>query len=247
MYMRGVMKLVRVLAVAILLALSASTVRQVVAQTGSVIMVDDFESYEDGALPVKWKYLHDKKLVWLEPKYMRPKERFFVITDGHNKALRVHVDGEAVHLSMANEKDGFDWDLNDHPRLAWDWRAIKLPKNAREDEKKLNDTGAGLYVIFKFEGFIIKRPKAIKYAYSATLPVGTVVSYGKLKVIVVSSGADEIGDWQHIDRDVVADYQMVFGDNPPMRPLSLRLWGDSDNTDTLAEADFDNIRMLPPR
>jgi Protein of unknown function (DUF3047) len=216
------------------------------AQGAGVVLVDDFESYEDGALPLKWKYLHERKLVWLEEKFMRPRERFYVVEEDGNKALRVHVEGEAVHLSMANEEDGFDWDLTRNPRLAWDWRAIRLPENAREDEKKLNDTGAGLYVIFKFEGFIFKRPKAIKYAYSSTLPVGSVVSYGKLQVIVVSSAVDGIGEWQHITRNVIDDYRMVFGSDPPERPLSIRLWGDSDNTDTLAEADFDNIRMLPP-
>lgn len=217
------------------------------AQEAQVILLDDFESYDDGALPLKWKYLHDKKLVWLAPEHMRPNERFTVVEEDGNKALRVHVLGEAVHLTMANEEDGFDWDLTSHPRLAWDWRAISLPENAREDKKNLNDTGAGLYVIYKFEGFIIKKPKAIKYVYSSTLPVGTVVSYGKLKVIVVSTAADGIGEWQHIERDVVADYREVFGGDPPDRPLSIRLWGDSDNTGSLAEADFDNIRLLPPK
>lgn len=251
--MNRIKKLVRVIAITILIALSASFLRTTFAQDAQdaqdaqEILVDDFESYDDGALPLKWKYLHDKKLVWLAPEHMRPDENFTVVDDGGNKVLRVHVDGEAVHLTMANEEDGFDWDLRSHPRLAWDWKAIRLPENAREDKNNLNDTGAGLYVIYKFEGFIIKKPKSIKYVYSSTLPVGTVVSYGKLKVIVVSSAADGIGEWQHIERDVVADYHEVFGGDPPDRPLSIRLWGDSDNTNTLAEADFDNIRLLPSK
>ena len=31
----------------------------------------------------------------------------------------------------------------------------------------------------------------------------------------------------------------------PDRPLVIRLWGDSDNTRTIAQADFDNIMLLP--
>jgi len=207
------------------------------------IVIDNFETYRDGGLPTRWKYLADGRLVDLAPEYMREKEQFYVVNDGGNKVLRVYTDGEAVHLTMP-EQD-LAWDLRTHPRLAWDWRALQLPPGAREDVEKKNDTGAGLYVIFAFDGLFIKRPRAIKYTYSSTLPVGTEVSYGKLKVIVVSSGKDGTGAWQHIDRDVVADYRRVFGGDPPHRPLSLRLWGDSDNTDSIAEADFDNIALLP--
>ncbi len=169
------------------------------ASSPNAIMLDDFESYEDGGLPTKWKYLQGRKLVPLTAKYMRPREKFTVVQDGDNKVLRVYTEGEAVHTTMANESDGFDWDIRTHPVLRWDWRALRLPEGAHEDDDKFNDTGAALYIIFKFEGFIIKRPRAIKYAYSSSLPVGTVVDYGILKVIVVSSGADGIGGWKSIE------------------------------------------------
>lgn len=229
--------------------------QQAPAPTPSEILIDDFEAYEDGGLPiyeegglpVGWKYWHDKKMVWLEDQHMRPKEKFTVVEEDGNKVLRVYTDGEAVHLSMGNEPDGFDWDLKTHPRLRWDWRAHRLPEGAREDEDKYNDSGAGFYVFYKIEGFLFKRPKGIKYSYSSTLPVGTVANYGKLKVIIVSSALDGLGEWHQIERDVVADYKMVFGEDPPERPLFIRLWGDSDNMKTVGEADFDNITLLPPK
>jgi hypothetical protein len=218
----------------------------VAAQSSPSVLVDDFEEYDDQSLPDRWKYLDEGKLVPLESRHMRPNERFFVVDDAGNKVLRVYTNGEAVHLSMVNEAEGFDWDVRSHPRIAWDWRANKLPGDAREDQERLNDTAAGLYVIFAMDGLFIRRPRAIKYAYSTTLPVGTLVSYGSLKVIVVSSGLDGIGSWRHVERDVHADYRRAFGGEPPRRPLSLRLWGDSDNTDSEAEADFDNIMFLGP-
>ncbi|QXD13712.1 DUF3047 domain-containing protein [Rhodocaloribacter litoris] len=213
-----------------------------------VIVLDDFESYADGALPVRWKYLHDRKLMPLEPRFMRPKERFYVVDEGQNKVLRVYTEGEAVHLTMANEPEGFDWDLRTHPRLRWRWRALRLPEGAHEDDERFNDTGVALYVYFRITGVaFLRRPEGIKYTYSSTLPVGTVVDYGKLKVLVVSSGADGIGAWHTIERDVVADYRRLFGTDPPDRPLSIRLWSDSDNTGTVGEADFDDIVLLPAR
>lgn len=210
-----------------------------------VMLIDDFEADKDGELPGKWKYLEETGLVDVEPRHMRPEEEFFVVQENGNKFLRAYTKGEAVHLSMANEKDGFDWNIKTHPYLSWDWRAKVLPEGAREDSPRLNDAGLGFYVIFSFKGFI-KRPESIKYTYSSTLPVGTVLSQGKLRVIVVSNGEDGYGDWIHIERNVLEDYIKVFGGSPPERPLSIRLWSDSDNTNQVGEGDFDNI-MLSPR
>ena len=104
-----------------------------------------------------------------------------------------------------------------------------------------------MYIIFSIDGTLVKRPKIIKYVYSSTLPVGTTASYGKLKVVVVASARDGIGTWQHVERDVVADYRDLFGENPPRHPLRLRLWADSDNTESVAVSDYDNVMLKPGR
>ena len=208
------------------------------------LLVDDFESYIDGGLPTNWKYIEGRKLVWVQDRHMRPNERFFVVEEGGNKFVRAYSRGEAVHLTMANDRDGFDWDLQTHPYLTWEWRANELPRGAREDKNRLNDAGLGLYVFFDMKGVLIKKPQAIKYTYSSTLPVGTILKQDKLRVIVVASGKEGFGRWMRIERDVVADYRRAFKGDPPSRPLSIRLWSDSDNTNQVGEGDFDNIRLL---
>ncbi len=233
------------LLVGVLLSLAGLVPLSVAPSASQAITIDDFESYTDGSLPTRWKYLYERRLVWVEPSHMRENETFFVGEEPGNKFLRTYTHGEAVHLTMANEKEGFDWDVRTHPVLQWDWRALQLPRGAREDDESLNDTGLALYVIFSFEGFIIKRPKAIKYTYSSSLPVGTVLKQDKLRVIVVANGADGFGDWMSVRRNVVEDYRNVFGDDPPSRPLSIRLWSDSDNTRSYGEGDFDNIALMP--
>ncbi len=212
--------------------------------TAETQLIDDFEADEHGALPSRWKYIEDRQLVWVESKHMRPDEEFFVVEEDGNKFLRAYTEGEAVHLTMANEEDGFDWDIREHPYLGWDWRAQKLPDGAREDNPRLNDVGVGLYVFFDFRGLLVKRPVGIKYTYSSTLPVGTVLKQDKLRVIVATNGQDEYGQWKRIERNVLEDYRQVFGEDPPDRPLMIRLWSDSDNTNQSAEGDFDNIELF---
>ena len=209
-------------------------------------VIDDFESYEDGHLPTRWKAQLDGDLVPLTSRFFNEKEWFRTRREGGNGYVRAFANGATVHINMDNGED-FEWDTAIHPVLAWDWRAVRLPEGAREDQDRRNDSGAGVYIVFSIDGVLIKRPTIIKYVYSASLPVDTIVSYGRLKVIVASSARDGAGSWHHVERDVVADYRRVFGEDPPRRPLRLRLWSDSDNTGTQATADFDNIILLKGR
>ena len=206
------------------------------------VLVDDFEAYESGGLPTRWKYFDEnKEVVYVKPQHMRPNERFFVVKEGRNQFVRAYAKDESVRIIMPAQ-EGLGWDLTTHPRLQWEWRANALPAGADETRSKLNDTGGAVYVVFAMSRIL--GPKTIKYTYSSTVPVGTVTSYnfGRMKVIVVASGADGFGEWMTINRDVVADYQQVFGGKkPPQHPLSIMLWSDSDNTGDAAEVDFDNI------
>ena len=211
------------------------------------LLIDNFENYREGGLPTQWKYIEGRKLVWVADRHMRPNERFYVVKEGGNKFLRAYSNGEAVHLTMANDRDGFDWDLRTHPLLSWDWRANELPRGAREDKTRLNDAGLGLYVFFDMKGVLFKKPEAIKYTYSSTLPVGTILKQDRLRVMVVASGEREFGRWMTIERNVVNDYRQAFNEEPPNRPISIRLWSDSDNTNQVGEGDFDNIMLLERR
>jgi len=205
-------------------------------------VIDDFESYEDGGSPSRWKFITSGKEVWPLERIMTEREKFYVVEENGNKFGRVFTKGEALRFTLRNGAN-FEWDLRRYPRLQWRWRALQLPEGASEKDK--NDVGAALYVTFGTDW--LGRPKSIKYTYSSSLPVGTVVSFGPLKVIVVDSATEPgLGQWKTVQRDVISDYKQVFGGSPPDRPASITVWSDSDTTDDLARADFDDIKLLPP-
>ena len=215
------------------------------AQAGPILL-DDFESYRAGDLPTQWHAQLNGELVPLTAQFFDDQEWLETRREGGNGYVRAYTNSETVYLSMANKQD-FEWDTTTHPVLAWDWRAIRLPDGAREDRDSLNDSGAGIYVILAVDGRIIRRPRIIKYVYSSTLPVGTVASYGRLKVLVVASALDGTGEWLSMERNVAEDHQRLYGEAAPRHPLVIRLWADSDNTSSVATADFDNVRLLPQR
>ncbi len=235
---------IRHLATLILATVTGLTaVGSVAAVRPDPLVVEDFDNNKVGSAPAGWHYFarRDQDFIPLK-EVMGENQRFYIVREGGNTFLRGYTRGEAQRISLGNGRGKLDWSLSKHPKLAWQWRAHKLPPGARED--RVNDVGAAVYVTFDKTDWL-GRPYSIKYTYSSTLPKETVVGSGNVKVIVVSSGADGIGEWIRVERDVAADYRRLFRSAPPDRPFSLTLWSDSDDTKSEAEADFDNIRLLP--
>lgn len=209
------------------------------AQSTSPQSIDDFESYAPGATPAQWKYITREEEARPASTKTGPDKRFSVVEEAGNRFVRAFTQGKALRFTQRNGSE-FDWRLGRRPYLQWKWRANRLPQGASEKGK--NDTGGAVYVTFGSDW--LGRPKSIKYTYSSSLPVGTVLDFGPLKVLVVASGREDTGHWRTETRNVVQDYRNLFGDDPPGKPLSITLWSDSDSTGSTAEVDFDDIRLL---
>ena len=207
------------------------------------ITVDDFEDDSVGTFPDEWVYVTESKNIRTYEETRDPGEEVVVKEEEKNKFLRLITKGEVLRYSQRNGKE-FEWSVKTHPRLEWRWRAQRLPEGASEKGK--NDTGGAVYVTFGTDW--LGRPKSIKYTYSSSLPMGTVVSFGVLKVIVVSSATEpRQGAWKVIQRNVINDYRQVFGGDLPNRPVSITVWSDSDTTGDMAKVDIDDIKLLPAR
>jgi hypothetical protein len=224
---------------AFIVALNGLFGRAVRAQDARI--VEDFEQYEVGAVPDQWVRVDGKNDVRSAAEALEAGEQFEVRGEDGNQFVRLYTKNEYIRFSQRNGKE-FDWDLEKHPRLKWRWRALTLPEGASEKGK--NDTGGAVYVTFGTDW--LGRPKSIKYTYSSSLPVGTVVSFGSLKVMVVESAQEpNTGTWKTETRHVINDYKQVFGDDPPARPVSVTLSGDSNTTNDESKVDIDDITLLP--
>jgi hypothetical protein len=211
------------------------------AGAGSIV-VDNFENEPSGEAPDGWVFVKSNREILSYEEAREPGEKMVVRQENGNRFVRLHTENEAFRFSKRNGVD-FEWTLNTHPRLSWRWRALELPEGA--SERGENDTGGALYVTFGTDW--LGRPKSIKYTYSSSLPVGTVVDFGNLYVIVVDSAREpRMGEWQQVERNVLQDYRQVFGGTPPDRPVSITLWSDSDTTGDTATVDIDDIALRTP-
>ena len=206
-----------------------------------VVVVDDFERDAPGSWPARWSYVGRDGRAYEPDHAVRGDERFTVMVEAGNRFLRLYTH-DAIHRisHFTNRTGGVRWDIDANPRLAWRWRARRLPPGARESGERLNDVGAAIYVTFGRD--VLGRPRSIKYTYSSTLPVGSTLREGALRVVVVSSGRDGTGAWRRVERDVAADYAALFGGTAP-DPVSVTLWSDTDNTHAEAEVDVDDLML----
>ena len=130
-----------------------------------------------------------------------------------------------------------------HQKLRWRWRVHSLPEGSDETDSDKNDSAAAVRLVFG-TGFL--SGKTLKYIWSETLPVGTVIEGSRQHVIVLRSGKENLGEWVWEEVNAYEDYRRLFGGNP--RPIDgLALLTDSNNTETFVKADYDDITFIIPR
>ena len=218
----------------------------VVGQTP--IVFEDFEAYQEGGLPLAWRVPNRESasLLPIPLDHARPNDFVKVVRDETGQVLQVYTLDETVQIALPADGELLNWDLEEHPRLSWRWKAITLPAGAREDRGRQNDSGGAFYVFFNCNDWL-GRPCIIKYVYSSTLDLDMVARYGRLRVLVVSTALEGIGMWRTIERNVVEDYRRLFGRDPRGNPGFIMIWGDSDSTGGESEVYFDNLMILPAK
>ena len=168
-----------------------------------------------------------------------PAYDFSVVVDTNHRALSLASHGD--HSTIAKR---IAVDLAQTPILRWSWKVTQLPTGGDVRRKETSDLTGHLFVIWpRKPEFLLSR--LIGYAWDATAPAGSVVrsrKTGTVTFIIVRSGPRDLGRWLTEQRNVAADYRMVYGEGPK-NPSVLALSIDSNDTHTSAAALIGEIRF----
>lgn len=149
------------------------------------------------------------------------------------------------------------------PILSWRWKTDALVPGADNRDKKRED--APLRMIVAFDGDKSTLPEAeqvrfkrakklfgrdvpyavLMYIWSDQVPVETVIPSAhtsQVRMLVVASGAGEVGSWQTVRRKFAEDHRRVYGAEPG-RVLGVAVMTDTDNTGTKATGRYADIRL----
>ncbi len=194
--------------------------------TKSTYLVDDFEM----GLTDNWKGRHIGH------------ENIYKVKTQHNNQYLSAISADSDNLIVKKIKV----DLVEYPYLNWKWRANVLPQNGNESIKANCDASASVAVILNTNRFF---PKSIKYSWSSTLEKDVLTESpfafwpSTCDIRVMESGDDKLGEWQSEKINVLADYKQFNNLTKVASKIvyAVVIMTDSDNTQTLSAADYDDI------
>lgn len=159
-------------------------------------------------------------------------------------AFDIKRDGDIAAVNLRSVDSSFSLqgetnvDVKRYPVLTWKWKVTQLPKGGDFRRSTTDDQAAQLFLAFT-------RTRAIVYIWDTTAPQGLMestspVPFMTVKVVVVRSGAAELGTWITETRNVYEDYKKLYGDEPP--PVKgVRFQINSQHTGTSAESWFADV------
>jgi hypothetical protein len=178
-----------------------------------------------------------------------PKEDVYyhIAYEDGNHYLSAQTEGHAVNFGrkaiITFRGREVNANLRLHKKLRWRWRVHSLPSGSDENSGNLNDSAAAVRLVF---GTNPISGKSLKYIWSETLPVGTIINSKGQYIIVLRSGKQDLGKWVWEEVNAYDDYHRLFGGDP--RPVDLLgLLTDSNNTKSFVKADYDDISFMIPR
>lgn len=174
----------------------------------------------------------------------------------------IHAEAHASASILAQDEA---LDLFATPLVRWSWKVPRLIPDADNSVASKEDAPARL--VFAFDGDSARLslseralisashsfstyplPYAtLMYVWSNSAPVGSVIANPRtqrVQMIVVSSGAAGLGQWQNLQRNVREDFRRVFGEEPG-KLLAWGLMTDTDNTKADAEAWYGPVSFNP--
>lgn len=184
---------------------------------------------------------------WRYSKTRKSEVYYRILREGDNYYLSAKTQGGAVNFGreakLLYRGRKIKANLRLFQKLRWRWRVRDLPEGSDETDGDKNDSAAAVRLLF---GTGVFSGKSLKYVWSATLPVDTVIESNRQYIVVLRSGADDLGKWVWEEVNAYRDYRRLFGGDP--RPAdALGLLTDSNNTGTVVSADYDDIAFIIPR
>ena len=162
--------------------------------------------------------------------------RYQIVSDPtHGKVVWARSEGGAGGLARS-----LSIDPRHYPILSWNWKIDAILPGSSLVRKNGDDFPARLMISFSSKGATRRglKDNVLCYVWAAEEPVGSVAVnpvHSHLKTMVVVTGNDLSGTWLEMSRNIVADYQQAFSEEPGVI-TGVVLMTDSDNTGSNAQA-----------
>ncbi len=171
-----------------------------------------------------------------ESKSFKGETAYRLVQEGGRTVLKAQAIAAASGLTRT-----ISFDPRTHRYLKWSWKIAGTVPGGDERIKAGDDYAARVYVIFP--GRFFWQTRALNYIWANRLPRGEFIANAfteRAMLLAVESGPGRAGQWRDEMRDILADYRLVFGEEPPQAG-GIAIMTDTDNTGAEASAWYGDI------
>lgn len=142
------------------------------------------------------------------------------------------------------------FDVIKFPMISWEWNVKTFPSkkavtsSSTEGWIERDDYAARVYVIFPSWNFM--EIKSLEYIWDENYAAETVLTspyFKNIKLFVLESGRNNLGQWVFEERNIYEDFKKAFGSSPPRYVGSIALMTDADNSASSAQASYKNLKV----
>lgn len=173
-----------------------------------------------------------------EAKSFKGTTEYRIIKENGRSVLKARAKGAASGISKK-----LTFDSRTYRYLRWSWKVADTIAAGNERTKQGDDYAARVYVVFP--GRFFWQMRALNYIWANKLPKGEFVPNAftaNAMLLAVQSGPARAGQWVSEQRDILADYRRMFGEEPPLAG-AVAIMTDTDNTGAEASAWYGEITL----
>jgi hypothetical protein len=137
-----------------------------------------------------------------------------------------------------------DIDLDETPRISWEWRVSEFPDVDNEQTKAGDDFAARIYVV-KEHSILKWRTRALNYVWTQHSEAGSDWSNpfaDQAHMIAQQHGEPDSSEWRTETRNMREDFVNFHGEAPDSIN-AIAIMTDCDNSDSQASAQYRSIRV----
>lgn len=185
-----------------------------------------------------------------------------------NYTLKTYQGKTVLHASSTVAASGLVLPLKPRPshqqKLVWEWKALgaisesdnAIPQKDDSplrimvafdgDKSKLNMKDQMAFELAKIISGHDMPYATLMYVWASKRPTEEVIEHartGRIRMIVVDTGEEHIGQWRRHERDLTQDYIRAYKEQPG-KIIGMGLMTDSDNTRTEVQAIYGDIKLI---
>ena len=172
--------------------------------------------------------------------------------------IKAHSKASSSGLVFKGEIEPSNW-----PVISWSWKVDRVLATGDATKKSGDDYPARLYITFAYDSEKVGFWEAVKfntiklfygeyppinaltYIWANKMSKETLIANpytDRVQMIAVESGPTNVGTWQSVSRNIVEDYRLAFGGEPPAIS-GVAIMTDTDNTGEEATAWYGDITL----